>query len=504
MKAFFGGSFAALLFKAFCGGACAVFCFALPAWADGRDRISDSVVKVYATRREPDFLRPWSKDAPRETAGTGVIIGGKRILTNAHVVSYASQVFVQANQSTDRVSAKVKAIALDVDMAIVEVEDASFFDARPPLTLADGIPTLKQSVSVYGYPVGGEQLSITQGVVSRIEYTPLYYHVSGLRIQIDAALNPGNSGGPAVSDGKMIGLVFSKFSAGENIGYLLAVEEIQMFLKAIERGPYRGKPQFWDYWSTTENEALRGKLGLGKEGGVIVCQAASDAPDYPLKRGDVITRIGQEPLDSRGDVKVRDDLRLDCEYLIPKLAKDGRVRLSIVRDRKTSEIEVPVRSDGNLVMPPLMGKYPRYFVYGPMVFMAASQDLAARLAGSSAGALTVSQSPLLPRFLDHPAFEGEEIVTLGAALLPHKTSKGYTPPPFSVVTKVDGRAVRNLVHLVELLRDAKGEFLTIDLAGPTCPLVFRREEALRATEEILSDEGIRKQYSDDLEGVWRR
>ena len=62
--------------------------------------------------------------------------------------------------------------------------------------------------------------------------------------------------------------------------------------------------------------------------------------------------------------------------------------------------------------------------------------------------------------------------------------------------------MRNLAHLVELLRDAKGEFLTIDLAGAGAPLVFRREEVLKATEDILSDEGVRKQYSDDLESVW--
>ena len=116
--------------------------------------------------------------------------------------------------------------------------------------------------------------------------------------------------------------------------------------------------------------------------------------------------------------------------------------------------------------------------------------------------LMMTRSPLLARAMDHPAFEGEEIVTLGYGLLPHKTSKGYALPPFSVVTHVNGTAVRNLAHLVELIRDAKDEFLTIDLAGSSPPLVFRREEILKATDDILSDEGVRKQYSDDLESVW--
>ena len=488
-----------------CWHLAALFC-ALSAWADARDQVSDSVVKIYTTRREPDFIRPWTKQSPQETGGSGVIIEGKRILTNAHVVSYASQVFVQANQSTERVPAKVKVLALGMDLAIVEVENPSFFDQRPPLPLSDGMPALKQTVSVYGYPVGGEQLSITQGVVSRIEYTMIYYFNRGLRVQVDAALNPGNSGGPAVTDGKMVGLVYSKFTAGENIGYLLAADEVRMFLKQSQGGVYHGKPQLWDYMAPTENEALRAKLGLGQHTGMLVCEPFASTADYPLRRWDVITHIDGQPLDSQGNVKVADDLRLNFEYLLANVVREGRVKLTIFRDGKTSEVQVPVRPDGNFVMPPLFGKYPRYFIYGPMVLMPASQDFALRLASVSTGALqmAMNQSPILPRLMAHPAFEGEEIVILGAALLPHKTSKGYTPPPFAVVARVNGTPPRNLVHVVELLRDAQGEFLSIDLAGGTAPLVFRRGEMLKATEEILADEGIRKQYSDDLEGVWHR
>ena len=105
--------------------------------------------------------------------------------------------------------------------------------------------------------------------------------------------------------------------------------------------------------------------------------------------------------------------------------------------------------------------------------------------------------------MDKPAFAGEEIVIL-THLLPHKTSKGYSPPAFSAVSRINGTQVRNLQHLVELLRDAKGEFLVVELVGPTQPLVFRRAEALQASEEIMADEGIRKQYSDDLEKVWHK
>jgi PDZ domain len=132
-----------------------------------------------------------------------------------------------------------------------------------------------------------------------------------------------------------------------------------------------------------------------------------------------------------------------------------------------------------------------------------TQDLAGPIAGYSGYYTSVYRSPLAPRLLKAPAFSGEEIVAL-TTLLRHTTSKGYSPPPVSVVAKVDGTKVRNLAHLVELLRDAKGEFVTVECVGPVEPLVFRRAEVVAATEEILSDESIRKQYSDDLEAVWHK
>ena len=404
--------------------------FVFSAWADARDQVTSSVVKIHVTRREPDFVRPWNKGNPEEIAGSGVIIDGKRILTNAHVVLYASQIFVQADQSTERVPAKVKAIAPGIDLAIVEVEKPSFFDGRPPLPLADDIPAVKQTVNVYGYPIGGEQISVTQGIVSRIECTAIYYFVRGLRIQIDAALNPGNSGGPAVADGKIVGPGLQQVHQGRE----------HRLPDRRRRNPHvpQGHPRrhattenrsFGTICKSTENEALRAKLGLEKETGVVVCLPFSSAPDYPLKKWDVITRIGGEPLDNQGNVKIKDDLRLSFQYLVPKLAKDGRVQLTIFRDRKPLDVQVPVRPDGNFVMPFLMGKYPRYFIYGPMVFMPASQELMTRwLAGSWASMLMMQRRARCWRGRwTTRRLTGEEIVTLGYGLLPHKTSKGYTP-----------------------------------------------------------------------------
>ena len=66
--------------------------------------VENSVVKIFSTMRYPDPYKPWTKGSPSEATGTGVVIKGKRILTNAHVVNYASQIQVQANQAGDKTS----------------------------------------------------------------------------------------------------------------------------------------------------------------------------------------------------------------------------------------------------------------------------------------------------------------------------------------------------------------------------------------------------------------
>ena len=73
--------------------------------------IENSVVKIFATVRYPDPYKPWTKQSPEDQTGSGVVIEGRRILTNAHVVDYASQVQIQANQAGDKISATVEAIA---------------------------------------------------------------------------------------------------------------------------------------------------------------------------------------------------------------------------------------------------------------------------------------------------------------------------------------------------------------------------------------------------------
>ena len=462
-----------------------------------------AVVKVFSTMRRPDVARPWSKASPIEAFGSGVVIEGKRILTNAHVIGYASQVQVQGNQSGDKIAASVAAMDPGIDLAILKLEDESFFDHRPPLPRANVLPQIKDPVLAYGFPTGGTTLSITRGIVSRIEFVPYGVSTSGLRIQIDAAINPGNSGGPAISDNRMIGLAFSHLANSENISYIIPNEEIELLLKGIDGGHYDGKPGMYDDLQTLENPALRGFLKLGPAvRGMIVHRPDDSSAGYPLKQWDVITHIGSEPIDDEGMVALRNNLRVGFAYLIQHIARDGTVPLTIVRAGKTQQIQMPVPAHRPLLIDSLRGQYPSYFILGPIVFERASIESLQLIRAHGQAAFG---NPLVARFGDRPDAERQELVLLPAPLFPHALSKGYSDPTGCVLKSVNGTAVRSLAHLVALLRDLKDDYLTLDFDNRASEaMVFPRAQLVASTEAILTDNGVRAQGSPDMMKIWEQ
>ena len=478
-----------------------------PAPAAVANPIENSVVKVFATTRRPELPKPWTKSSPREVSGTGLVIEGRRILTNAHIVLYSSQVQVQANQSGDKLSATVEYVAPGIDLAVLKLEDETFFATHQPLPRASTLPQIKDNVLVYGYPTGGTSLSITKGIVSRIEFANYNYPVAGLRVQIDAAINPGNSGGPALVNDQVIGLAFSQLSNTQNIGYIIPSEEIELFLQDIADGHYDGKPALFDGFQTLENTTLRAYLKLDKSvQGIVVHEPFKTDAGYPLKQWDIITRIGDTPVDNEGMIKLGDNLRVRFTYEAQHLAKAGKVPLTILRAGQTLGIDLPVSPDRPKLIPFLHGDYPPYFIFGPIVFSVATEDFLSALTAASPTALTALSAlgnPVITRRSDQPAFAGEELVFVSSPFLPHKLSKGYGTPALKVLESINGIKIKNLAHLVTVLRDAKEEFIVIEYATRSAEtMVFPRTETITATDEILSDNGIRSQGSPELMTLW--
>lgn len=485
-------------------GTC-IFLVSSAAAQDIEKPVRDILFKITATTRNPELMQPWNKAKPTDVSGTGFLIEGNRILTNAHVVRYATQIYVQPDQSDQRIGATVESIGYSVDLAVLKLDDESILDGRASLPLDEGLPRVRSDVTVYGYPIGGDQLSVTKGIVSRVEFTG-----GGLRTQIDAAINPGNSGGPAITDGKVVGIAFAGLRQADNIGYLIPISELRLFLQDVADGKFDGKGALWDSLQTVENPAVRDWLGLSKSaGGLMVSALQSKDKDYPLAVGDVITKIGDTPIDSRGFVKVGDSLNLHFGYLIPSTVVDGKLPLTVLRAGKESVVQVPTTSlqQTPLLFRPLNGEYPRFAIFGPLTFEAASAELAVGVMQSSGNtaALATKASPLLKGIAAWRDFDDQEIVVIPSMPFAHKLMKGYTPPVLCAVKEINGIPVKNLKHLVEILRDSEDEYLRFEFVERGAELlVFPRKEFLDATDEILTDNNIRKQFSDDLEEVWEK
>jgi S1-C subfamily serine protease len=482
---------------------------AIPAASTRTDVVENSVVKVFCTARYPDWYKPWTKQSPLELTGSGVVIEGKRILTCAHEVLHASQLRIQSNQAGDKISATVESIAPSMDMAVLKLDDETFFDTHPALQRAKKMPEIRDAVLAYGYPQGGTGLSITKGIVSRIEFVPYNFPAAGLRIQIDAAINPGNSGGPAMVGNQMIGLAFSALTRSQNIGYIIPCEEIETFLDDIKDGHYDGKPGLFVDFQSLENPALRVSLKLDKsvEGVLLVKQDGVDLP-AGLEDRDIILRIGDTPIDNQGMVQAGLRVPVVFKYLVPKVARQGKLPLTVLRHGKEIGVQVPVSADFPLVISDLRGAYPSYFIYGPIAFSSATMNYVSGLAATAASGsmmtiLSASGSPLVMRLGEEPTFDGEKLVVISSPFFPHKLAQGYGNPLASVVKRVNGITIKNLPHLVEVLRDSRDEFITIELGSRHAQiLVFPRKNMLSATDEILTDNDIRSQGSPDTLAVW--
>jgi S1-C subfamily serine protease len=439
--------------------------------------------------------------------GSGAVIEGKRILTSAHLVLYAKELSVQGHQGGDKIDAEVALIAPDMDLAVLKVKDTGFFDKHPPLPREKKLPKANENISVFGFPVGGNELAVTKGNVARIEYRGYFGQGHGLIVQVNAAVKDGNSGGPALVDGRMIGLVFSRGLEGENVGYVVPNEEIDYFLEHVKDGRFQGKlsDASGARYQRCENAGLRHFLRL-PDGvrGVLVQMPGPRPTSCPFEEYDVLTRVGSQDLDNEGMVQRADGLRLAFESVLTASAKDGKVPITVMRRGRRIETVLPVSAEDKRLVRSWAGGKPSYFIHGPLVFSPLSFN-ALQYFMQMRPELDTPRNPAMARVGDRVRFPGEQLVVVTAPMFKHKIAKGYGDPVGQVLKEVNGMPIKNLKHLVELLRDCTDDYLTFRFMEEGSELlVFHREEMYKATEEILDDNGIssNRRGSKDVLDVW--
>ncbi|MBU0654859.1 MAG: trypsin-like peptidase domain-containing protein [Gammaproteobacteria bacterium] len=462
---------------------------------DPREKIKDAVVKVYIVQHTYQTLSPWNSDS-QKGSGSGLIINGNLILTNAHVAADATFLEVQRHGETKRYEADVVFISHESDLALLRTKNPEAYQGIQPLELGD-LPKMQQQVEVYGFPIGGNTLSVTRGVVSRIEKQN-YVHTGEnlIAVQVDAAINFGNSGGPVISDGKVVGVAMQSSFLTENIGYMIPTPIIRHVLDDIKDGKVDGYGFHGFETQSMENPAMRRKYNVSEDQtGMLVHKVYKQSPsEGKIQIGDIVTEMDGHKIENNGTVEFRPGEYIDYTHYIDMHQIGEDMKVKIIRAGKEQEITLNLEKPGKeylLVKPNQYDKQPTFFIYGGFVFMPLNQDVIDAMDGLPAriGALTY-ESP--------DDIRSEAVIM--TKVLPADINKDYHHDSNLLIEKINGENFRNFREFFDRIQAANTDFITLETADDY-QIVIDRKEALNSQTGILARYGITNDRSKDLQAI---
>lgn len=470
---------------------------ATPASAQKTD-VKKSLVKIFKVFKTPDYNQPWDSGKQETASGTGFIIEGNKILTNAHVVS--DQVFIQVQKANDpkKYIAEVMYAAHDCEIAMLKVDDPEFFKNTIPVTFGD-IPFQLDKVTAYGFPVGGDTLSITEGVVSRIEVTEYAHNKKYLlAIQIDAAINPGNSGGPVFHDDKCIGIAFQGTRNTDNIGYIVPVTLIKRFLKDIEDKTYHGIASAGITFSKIENPAMRKYYNLKKDdSGIVVTNVSiNSSADGLLKKDDIITNIAGYEVAYDGTFKFRNNERLHISHIFSSFQIGDTVDLKIIRDGEQKNITLTFKKNEPLVPNPIYDINPTYYIFSGFVFMPLTYNMIADWRGKG------HVSSFIHYYTSMSKEKPNQQIVMLTKVLAHSINIGYHNIEGAFVEKINGREIINIKDVNDAFMNNKNDFHVIEIKNNSTrgsqKIIFDARKSIEANKEIMKKFDINQDRSEDL------
>jgi S1-C subfamily serine protease len=454
--------------------------------------VQKSLVRITATAVEPDYKAPWNAGVIARGIGAGFVIDGSRIMTNAHVVSNSRYLTVERDGDPNKYPATVQFVAHDCDLALITVAAPNFFKNMRPLQFG-GIPELESVVSAYGYPIGGERMSVTTGIVSRIDFQ-LYTHSSidqHLAIQISAQINPGNSGGPVMQNAKVVGVAFQGYSGdvAQGVAYMIPTPVIQRFLKDVGDGHYDKYVDLGIQYFKLQNPAQRRFLGLKDDDrGVLVSTVVAAGPcAKDVRDGDVLLAIDDHAIASDGNVELEGE-RVEMPEVVERKFKDQTVKLDILRDKQSVTATVKLET----VWPYMIQGHsydvrPRYVVYAGLLFQPLNLELIDAYQPSDLRLRHFFEFFILEQiYLEHP-----EVIVL-TNILPDPINTYLSPYRGSIVDEINGKKIRTLEELSKTLSETQDRFV-IKMIGDGPPLVLDPKQVEAARDRIRKRYNVTKE-----------
>jgi S1-C subfamily serine protease len=448
-----------------------------------------SVVMIRSVRQDFDYVMPWKRGQMARSSGSGLIIADKKVLTNAHNVSNCRYVELAKENTAQRYPARILYVGHDCDLALLTVDDASFFEGTKPLDLA-GIPKVNSTVSTYGFPVGGERISVTEGIVSRIETDTYAHSASGrhLVIQTDAAINPGNSGGPVIQDGRVVGVAFQGLREADNIGYLIPTTVIRHFLKDIEDGKYDGFGSMGTmFYPGLHNASYKDYLHVpaDEDGVVVIATLMHSSLESILQAGDVMTRIDDYNIDNDGMLQIH-GLRLPVSEIVDSKQIGETVQLTFYRQGNRMTATATIASN-KPIFDQARGydRPPPYVCFAGLVFVPASRNFL-----ETWGAKWPKEIPFTLRYLFtysaqlNTDRQRKEYVVL-SAVMSDEVNAYADEFKNHVVESINGVKINGLDDVYNAFKQTDNRFYEIEFMGKDRILPIDAEAARRRQQPIL-------------------
>lgn len=453
--------------------------------------VKKALVKVYTSHQLFDYLSPWQYGQSANSTATGFIIDGERIITNAHAVLNSKFLQVRKEGDSKKYKAVVKFTSEEYDLALVEIEDKSFFNGTVPLKLGT-LPEIQEKLTVYGYPLGGDKLSTTQGIVSRMEHNT--YTLTNRKFligQTDAAINSGNSGGPVVSKGKVVGVAFAGLNSADNIGYFIPVNILNNFLEDIKDGKYDGSPLLGVEWLELESPSHRRMLGIeDKTGGILIKKVFKNSPfEGVLQKNDVLMKLDNYPIEYDGTIEFRKNEKTDFSYVNQQKKYGDSLSYEIIRDKKIKtgqvklnkkDIEYTVVTDVTIETPP------SYMVYGGLLFEPLTSNY---MAGVVEKLGSVYDKEEL--YKDY-----KQLVVL-VRVLPFDVNLGYTDAEHEIIVKVNGEKYKDFKDFAQKVKNVKSGFIVFENDNGD-EIVLDVKEVEEQREALMQNYNISSDMSDDI------
>lgn len=359
-------------------------------WRPIQDKVKDTVVQVFSQIAEFDMLQPFKSPAQYAANGSGFFINENGdLITNAHVIDQAKAIWIQIPSLGKRIiDVEVASVSPERDIALLRVKPEGLeiikktLGSIPYLPLGDSdIVRRSDEVLALGYPLGQQSLKSTTGVISGREQ-----HL----IQMSAALNPGNSGGPLLNNnGEVVGINSAIIAGAQNVGYIIPINDLKIVLPDLYKVKLLRKP-FLGVLFNNATDSLTQYLGNPEPGGCYVVEVVqgSTLDKAGIKSGDMIYEINGHRMDIFGEMSVpwSEDKISIIDY-VSRLSIGEDVHLVAYRNGERKDVTIKFSQS---TLPAIRKVYPGfepidYEVFGGMVVMDLTLNHIHVLANSAPG-----------------------------------------------------------------------------------------------------------------------